>query len=221
MSAMKFPRARDLTKAETRDALIAAGAAEFAEKGVDGPSLDAICARAGFTRGAFYVHFRDRDDLLVAVLDRILTGFQDTVIAASDAPGDLAQTIGRFLAAIAAESPATHGRGHWHFHDTLAACARIPKVRERYLALQLEAVERIATAARAGQRAKAVRDDVRADTIGQILILLTLGIGAALEIGMPIDFARGGAALQTLLADPRPNKKTPAPSKRKKKSSAK
>jgi TetR/AcrR family transcriptional regulator, transcriptional repressor for nem operon len=219
--AMKFPRAREATKAETRDALIAAGAVEFAAKGVEGPSLDAICARAGFTRGAFYVHFRDRDDLLVAVIGRILTSFHDTVIAAENSPGDLEQTIARFLAAIAAESPATHGRGHWHFHDTLAACARIPKVRERYLALQLGAVDRLATAARAGQRAKTVRNDVPADTMGQILILLTLGIGAALEIGMPIDFARGGAALKALLAEPTAKKKISNSTSRKKKKNTK
>ena len=43
----------------------------FAKHGLDGPSLDDICAHAGFTRGAFYVHFEDRDDFLVAVMDRV------------------------------------------------------------------------------------------------------------------------------------------------------
>ena len=80
---------RQATKSETRDALIAAGALEFAEKGLDAPSLDAICARAGFTRGAFYVHFRDRDDLLVAIVDRVLSGVQDAIIPRDDAPMDL------------------------------------------------------------------------------------------------------------------------------------
>ena len=51
-------------KQETREALLQAAMAEFAEKGLDLPSLDAICARAGFTRGAFYVHFRDREELV-------------------------------------------------------------------------------------------------------------------------------------------------------------
>ena len=44
---------REETKQATRDALISAGMALFAEQGLDGPSLDAICDRAGFTRGAF------------------------------------------------------------------------------------------------------------------------------------------------------------------------
>jgi TetR/AcrR family transcriptional repressor of nem operon len=204
MGDMKFPRARDATKAETREALMVAGITEFAEKGVDGPSLDAICARAGFTRGAFYVHFKDRDDLLVAVLDRILTTFQDAVIGNSDHPEDLEQTITRYISALMMQSPATHGSARWHFHDTLAACARIPPLRERYLGLQLEAIRRVAIAARAGQRAKTIRSDVPAETIAQILILVTLGLGAAIEIDMPIDVLSGGAAIKTFLAEPNP-----------------
>ena len=50
---------RDAAKKETRSALIRAALKLFHEEGFDGPSLDAICARAGYTRGAFYVHFKD------------------------------------------------------------------------------------------------------------------------------------------------------------------
>ena len=55
---------------QTREALIAAGIAAIGSEGLDA-SLDAICARAGFTRGAFYVHFQDRDDLLETVMERV------------------------------------------------------------------------------------------------------------------------------------------------------
>ena len=72
---------RESAKRETREALIAAALAEFAEHGLAAPSLDAICARAGFTRGAFYVHFRDRDDLMVGVLETALGAFLDAMIA--------------------------------------------------------------------------------------------------------------------------------------------
>src|SRR4249920_604423 len=92
---------RELAKQETREALIRAGMAAFTEKGVDLPSLDAICARAGYTRGAFYVHFRDRADLLVAVVEHAMTAFMDTVIATGGAGHDLERTIDRFAAAVA------------------------------------------------------------------------------------------------------------------------
>ncbi|MCZ7684911.1 MAG: TetR family transcriptional regulator [Sandaracinaceae bacterium] len=56
---------------KTREALVDAAAELFAEQGLTGPSLDAICAKAGFTRGAFYVHFATRDDLIAAVVEKI------------------------------------------------------------------------------------------------------------------------------------------------------
>src|SRR6185436_7358643 len=95
------PRRRSEAKQETREALIAAALAEFAEHGLDAPSLDAICARAGYTRGAFYVHFRDRADLLVAVVEHAMTVFMDAVIATGGEGHDLERTIDRFAGAVA------------------------------------------------------------------------------------------------------------------------
>lgn len=56
----------------TRAALIDAAAEVIAEKGFDRASLDAICARAGMTRGAFHGNFASRDELFLAVIDRVL-----------------------------------------------------------------------------------------------------------------------------------------------------
>ena len=61
-------KSREVSKQETRQALLEAGLAEIIEHGWETPSLDAICARAGYTRGAFYVHFQDRDEFETAVL---------------------------------------------------------------------------------------------------------------------------------------------------------
>jgi TetR/AcrR family transcriptional repressor of nem operon len=196
---------RQATKEETRDALITAGALEFGEKGIDAPSLDAICARAGFTRGAFYVHFKDKDELLVAVVDRVLRSVQDAVIPSDDAPMDLEETVARYLSAVAAQSPGIGGTAAWRFRHTLDACARIPSLRERYLALQQQAMDRVARAARAGQRAGRVRSDVPAEALAEILIVLTLGISAAFDVALPFDLMRGGAGLATLLTCPTPS----------------
>jgi TetR/AcrR family transcriptional regulator, transcriptional repressor for nem operon len=195
---------RQATKDETRDALIAAGALEFAEKGLDAPSLDAICARGGFTRGAFYVHFKDRDDLLVAVVDRVLGSLQDAIIGGDDEPMDLENTVSRYVSAVAAQSPAISGTAEWRFHHTLAACARLPLLRERYVGLQRQAIDRVAKAARAGQRAKRVRGDVPAETLAEILVVLTLGIGATIDLRMAFDLLGGGAGLAKMLAAPEP-----------------
>lgn len=190
---------REATKQETREALIAAAAVEMAEKGIDGASLDAICARAGFTRGAFYVHFKDREDLVVAVVERHLKSFFDQVIAANDAPEDLERTIAQYVSTVVAMAPSLRNRKEWRFHHTLAACARSPVLRERYGSLQHEAMARIRKAAEAGQREGTVRRDVPAEAMAEILVVLTMGIDAMFDAGIEFDLLGGARALSTLL----------------------
>lgn len=190
---------RETTKQETRDALVAAAAVEMGEKGIEGASLDAICARAGFTRGAFYVHFKDRDDLVAAVVDRHLKTFFDQVIAANDAPEDLERTITQYVATVVAMAPTHESRRGWRFHHTLAACARSPVIRERYVALQREAIARVKKAAQAGQRERTIRDDVTAAALAEILVIVTVGIDGMFDAGVPFDLLGGARALSTLV----------------------
>ncbi len=184
------PKPRDATKQATREALIAAAALEFAEQGLEGASLNAICARAGFTRGAFYVHFGDREDLLVAVMDRILGGFVETLTAASSADaagGDLERIITTIAFAITASTTPLRGTAALRFHHVLGACDLAPIVRNRYVNLLNQAAEGVARAVVAGQQAGTVRADVGAKTLAHLLIVNTLGLIAASEVEMPID----------------------------------
>lgn len=71
-------QSRDESMQETRAALVGAAPELFAKEGLDA-SLDAICERAGFSRGAFYVHFSDRDALDASSLTK-------TILAAIRAP---------------------------------------------------------------------------------------------------------------------------------------
>ena len=61
-----------LTRAESRERtkgrLLAAAAELFAERGVNGTSVEQIAERAGYTRGAFYGNFEDKHELVVALL---------------------------------------------------------------------------------------------------------------------------------------------------------
>lgn len=49
----------------TRARLLEAAAQVFAEVGLDGASVEAVCERAGFTRGAFYSNFESKDELFL------------------------------------------------------------------------------------------------------------------------------------------------------------
>lgn len=55
---------------ETRERLLDAAARMFCAKGVANTSLDDIARAAGVTRGAFYWHFRNKGELVDALLDR-------------------------------------------------------------------------------------------------------------------------------------------------------
>ena len=184
---------------ETREALVRAAAQEMAEKGIEHASLNAICDRAGFTRGAFYVHFKDRDELLAAVVEGVLGRFQDMVLPKDAAP-DLGATIAQFVGAILQGTPEAVGTREWKFHHTLAACAASPRIRSKYNGLQYRALDRLTYGAVVGQKKKRVRGDVEARTLAEILLVLTLGVSAATELGLEIDYAKGGAALGKLLA---------------------
>jgi len=43
----------------------------FAEVGLDAASVETICERAGFTRGAFYSNFESKDELFLALITQL------------------------------------------------------------------------------------------------------------------------------------------------------
>jgi AcrR family transcriptional regulator len=57
--------------ANTRARLLDAAAEVFADRGYEGASLLEIAQRAGFTRGAVYANFADKETIFLALLERM------------------------------------------------------------------------------------------------------------------------------------------------------
>lgn len=196
---------RESAKQETRRILLQAGLAEFAEHGLAEPSLDAICARAGFTRGAFYVHFRDREHFIAEVMDLVIGSFLDAVIASGGASGDLEETIRRFgerLRApdlLNAQASSELVPENLRLQRLLEACARSEPVRERLAGLLGGAMQRVARAAEAGQRSGAIAHAAGSEAIGSLLVCLALGAVVARELGVVFDPTGAQDALVALL----------------------
>src|SRR5215207_1814132 len=55
---------------ETREQVVAAAARVFARRGFHATSLEAIAEEAGFSRGAVYYNFADKEELFLELLDR-------------------------------------------------------------------------------------------------------------------------------------------------------
>jgi AcrR family transcriptional regulator len=203
---MAVHKSRKLAMLETREALILAGLSEFAERGFDAPSLDQICARAGFTRGAFYVHFKNREDFLVAVMESRLGAFFDAVIGTGETEMGLEPTVRRFVEAIL---EATRGGGAAgeegeaiQLHRLLDAGERSQLIRDRLVTLLESAVQRVTDVARAEQAAHRMREDIDAEVVGALLVSVAMGTFSAVEAGLASDLERVGAALIQLLRKP-------------------
>lgn len=72
-----------LRRLHTRERLMAAAAELFVERSVQAASVEEICERAGFTRGAFYSNFESKDELCLALVrqrgDQLVTVTQQAM----------------------------------------------------------------------------------------------------------------------------------------------
>lgn len=62
---------------ETRSQLLDAAERVFSDKGVTNTSLNEIAENAGLTRGAIYWHFRNKMDLIDALMERVRLPLED------------------------------------------------------------------------------------------------------------------------------------------------
>ena len=89
---------------QTQERLLDAALDAFAERGFHGTSVEDVCERAGFSRGAFYSNYSSKTELFIALYER-QTERVLAVLDASAAPGeqddgDLGAAVTRFMAAV-------------------------------------------------------------------------------------------------------------------------
>ena len=181
-----MPGARDAAKRETRRALLEAGLAEIGERGLDAPSLDDICARAGFTRGAFYVHFENREDFMVQLLNWLFRNFLDSIVTYNDQDGTLEEVVTRFVDALGQGQLPLEGFGV-RFSQILEATHRLPPTREPFVTLLREAVVRMTKRVLDNQHRGATRIDVSAEHLATVLVALSVGSGVLRDAGLELD----------------------------------
>lgn len=183
MADSSRPKSRERAKLETRDALVRAGVELYLESAEE-PSLDALCAHAGYTRGAFYVHFKDRTEFLLAVVEQVLKQLLDSIIAdqvgsSGNARGPVGETIGRFISAALVE------RGAVRF--LAQAAHRHPNIRERYGAVLEGALSRMGSLIEREQAAGVMRSDLPAQDLSLVLVSAAMGIAGLVDSGVPLD----------------------------------
>lgn len=173
---------------KTREALINATIDEFANNGYQGASVAAICKRAGFTRGAFYFHFPSKEALLQEAMRTVLLDFYDRV-SLKGSPSDyltrlLAQLVPRLdLGAVDNPPDSVRFFGSLPFHRMIAACDEFADVRRLFTSLENGAHQELTQMFGRQQAEGTVREDVTAKALGEVFIVLGIGMAAAAEIG--------------------------------------
>jgi AcrR family transcriptional regulator len=136
---------------ETRAALLRSASHAICELGMHGASIDRIAADAGYTKGAFYVHFASKEDLFLTMLDEhfatelarmdaILVGAGEPIVEARRAAEDfLAHVYSDPEWCMLYQEFATHAARHDAFRAEFAARhralrARMASVFERWAA---------------------------------------------------------------------------------------
>jgi AcrR family transcriptional regulator len=86
---------------ETRRAeLVDAAQAAFAVRGVANTAVSHIVAAAGVAKGTFYLYFESKDDVLVAVAERVVDGLLEAAEAALDTDASAVDQLRSFIDAL-------------------------------------------------------------------------------------------------------------------------
>jgi AcrR family transcriptional regulator len=172
-----------LTQAErrehTREQVLDAAARVFAKRGFHATSLDAIAEEAGFSRGAVYYNFADKEELFLELLDRrCAQRAEDLREVFADTDEDDVQATSR-QAQLAAEQAldAMTGDPEWRalYLEFLAHAARDPAFQRRFSKRTEEmrgALEEVVV-----QRTRPVADALGMEPEQLAVVIDALGIG--------------------------------------------
>ena len=102
------------------EALLEAARAEFARRGLVGARVEDVCRRAGVSKGAFYLHFKSKEDAFRAILARFLGVLEEYTRARTEQWSRFEHSCG----ALAAEDFETGSERFLHARELECDCNR-------------------------------------------------------------------------------------------------
>jgi AcrR family transcriptional regulator len=135
----------------TRARLLAAAEEVFAERGFHGASVEDLCDRARFTRGAFYSNFASKEELLLALYAQHAARLHERVAEVAATPGLSLEEVLEGVFDVWTDDPGARRRWHLLSSELALHALRDEQAREAWAALQrtlreelAEVVDRIA-----------------------------------------------------------------------------
>ena len=189
MTDVVTSRRRDLT----RQRLLDAAAEVFAEVGLDAASVEAICERAGFTRGAFYSNFDSKDELFLELAGRVAGERVAAVrarVAELETAGDLdsAPTDASAMIQQVLDISADDRLGILLMSEIRIRALRDPQLASAYLAQESEMIGSVAQIIEDIVRVRALR--LRVSAVEAARLMITVWEGTSVRAAMAgVDYA--------------------------------
>jgi AcrR family transcriptional regulator len=172
------PLTPERRRQQTRDHLLAAAAQVFAERGFHGASLDEVATVAGFTKGAVYSNFKNKEDLFLALFRARYeqeTAALRATLDASDVPSEA--RLSDFVALFQDQTHLARSNFGLLYQEFWLYAARNPEVRSQFAQIDDEAVESLAELIAAEREGLGLDPLDNAVQTARIIEVLFRGIG--------------------------------------------
>ena len=149
--------------AETRNSILDAAERVFSKRGVAHTSLEDIAKAAGVTRGAIYWHFRNKNELFSAMVNRVSLPIEEMVAKTIGEDGDNPLVLLRKAAVDALKRTATDAQCQRVFDIVTHKCEYLEDladVKERISHIRCGCVERTEAAMRKAVKLGFLPDDL-------------------------------------------------------------
>jgi len=167
-------RSKPQRRQDTRERLLQAAQLVFARHGYDRATVDEIVREAGFSKGAFYVHFASKEDLFWEMLDERIRREQEAFRRAVDARAPVVENVRTVLSAVFAlveEDPLWPAM----LLEFWAHAGRNEKVRRRLADMYRRWRDLTVEILAAGQEAGRVRKDIDVEFVASVLVAMVEG----------------------------------------------
>lgn len=166
---------RTARREATRDRLLEAAQDAFSDKGFHGASVEDICERAGFTRGAFYSNFTSKDDLVIELARREGRDLVQRIERVAALPNlEPSELLDRMVAAVGPD-PARAERWHLLVTEFELHAIREPSARAPWARQQREARQAIGALVHEAVTRHHLTLPMPVDTFVRILLALSRG----------------------------------------------
>jgi AcrR family transcriptional regulator len=171
------PLTPERRRQQTREHLLAAAAEVFAERGFHNASLDEVAAVAGFTKGAVYSNFKNKEDLFLALFranyEREMQALR-TTLGDSAVPPE--SRISDFVSLIRDETRRARNMGLL-YQEFLLYAARNPAARDQLIQIEDEGVRALAQILETERARQGIEPLESAVQMARLIDVLFRGIG--------------------------------------------